>query len=456
MKIGLVITAHTPYLHFLPACIAAWDAQAEHIDHRVLVLDAVADSDANQLAAAHPEWQIVRGAWSNPNPARNAGWLACPTDWIIGWDADNIPPLDFASKARRAAAKACTSVGALAPAYIDPIKRRILNFAASQHADPRDSFVADTSSVWRREAVLMAGGWLHNQEGYDDWSLAKNLHNQGWQILPLLGVEITLTQHAARRSHTKPVADCLWRARTLGIITLQAGRLSLVDRWIDSLAAQEMPPHWGLTVMLPANRTGLRNHFQNRIKDLQEQIQPPPDRVTFMTPAVPALNTSPAESPEAGFFNTHRTVGGLYAQACAATPEDMILTWEDDVFPHQTTALRALAAEIHPASRTAAISAVYPSRGNSNHAVAAYEVGEWSNIPTLASIPQKPIPVGNIGFGFTLWQRPALEQCPILSGSRSHRQHRLGLDGDLCRRLHAAGWKTKLHGALTCDHITNP
>jgi hypothetical protein len=454
MTLGLVITCHPAYLPRLPDCLDAWELQFPYLDQRVLVLDNVDDQALQSLVNHYPSWNIVRGYWSNPNPARNAGWLACSTDWIIGWDADNVPPPTFAQAARRHAAVVSSDVGALAPDYIDPIKQRTLNHAASRYADPREHFICDTASVWRREAVLMAGGWLDNQQGHDDWSLAKNIHNQGWKIEPLPNLKITLTPHGSRRSLTKPVNDCLWLARSVGVVTLQAGRISLVERWLECLAQQDMPPHWGLTIMLPANRAGLRHQFQSTVEQLCEQWANPPCRVTILTPSRSAMQTPLTESPEAAFFNTHRTVANLYAQAIAATPEDLILTWEDDVFPHSTTALRCLSDQIHPASRTAACAAVYPSRGNPRHAVAAAVVGEWAAVPTLVSLPQRPVPMANVGFGFTLWQRPALEQCPILAGSRSTRNYRLGLDGDLCRRLHAAEWKIKLHGAVTCDHVT--
>jgi hypothetical protein len=459
MKLGVVVTCHPAYLRFLPEALAGWEAQAELLDERVLVLDGVGAEAAEALRAGWPGWRVIEGMWGNPNPARNAGWLACAVDWVIGWDADNVPPAGYAAAARRAAGRAGTGVGALAPAYVDGVTGRALNHAVTCGGDARDAFVCDTSSVWRREAVLQVGGWVDDQEGYDDWTLAKLLQAQGWQLCPLLGVQVRCSDHAmGRRSKSKPVADCLWRARSVGVVSLQAGRISLVERWLAALAVQEMPRHWGLTLMLPEGREGLRRKFEDAVRGMMAEVARPAERVTFLRPGRAALRTPVGEAVEAGFYDTHRVVGALYGQAVAATPEDLILTWEDDVFPHQTTGLRQLSAALHPASRTAAVAGVYPSRGNPRHAVAAVEVGEWSGVPTVAAATARPVavPMGNVGFGFTLWQRLALERCPILAGSRSHRLHRLGLDGDLCRRLHGDGWKLKLHGGVTCDHVTQP
>ncbi len=444
MKLGLVITCHTAYLHYLPKLLAAWDAQADHLDERVLVLDGVDDPAP---AGLDPAWKIVRGAWGNPNPARNAGWLACACDWIIGWDADNLPPPDFARRARVAAARAACDVGVLAAAHAEP-GGRVLNRAVFEHADPRDAYVANTAAAWRREAVLHAGGWQDDQLGLDDWTLAKTLHVLGWRVLPLLGVAVTLLDHAARRTHTKPYAECLWRGRRVGIIALLSGRMHLIERWFAALHDLERPPHCGLTLVTPADRPDLRLMALRQAEALDCA------RVTVLTPPRPALRTR-TEAPESRFNNIHRAVGALYAHAIAATPEELVLTWEDDVFPHDARALAQLSPHLRPAGKTAAVAAAYPSRSSPEKVVAATGRGEWTGAPVLADLPRdKPMEVGNVGCGFTLWNRVALEACPILGPARSARGGRLGLDGAVCRRMTSAGWKLKLHGGVRCDHET--
>ena len=95
-------------------------------------------------------------------------------------------------------------------------------------------------------------------------------------------------------------------------------------------------------------------------------------------------------------------MGKLYSQAIAVTPEPVILTWEDDVFPKSPTAPRTLSDRMQPKLGIAAVSAAYRSRENADVAVASLDAEQWRTMPLFSWLGSQVKQVGMIGGGFTL------------------------------------------------------
>ena len=161
---------------------------------------------------------------------------------------------------------------------------------------------------------------------------------------------------------------------------------------------------------------------------------------------------SEADRGPGGYEEVHARVGRLYSEAIANSPEPVLLTWEDDVFPRQSDALRLLSDQMLPKAGVAAVSGAYRSRQGDSLVVASREVQRWGDMPTFDWLGEEVKPIGMVGGGFTLWSRSALEHCPIFGGVALPDGHRLGWDGDVCRRLRRSGWKILLHGGVQCDH----
>jgi hypothetical protein len=251
---------------------------------------------------------------------------------------------------------------------------------------------------------------------------------------------VTAHDHVARRTHSTSLGAAVWKLRPLGIIILLAGREDMLEPMIKSILAADLPPVCGLTIVDDSGTDDFHALVQSVVKTLSPRFQ----RVSVIR--------SGKNATLEGYAAIHAHIGSLYSRAIAATPEPIILTWEDDVFPLSSGALRLLSDEMLPKRRIAAVSGAYRSRQGDDIVVASIEAQRWGNMPTFAWLGNEVKSVGMVGGGFTLWSRAALEQCPILGGCSTQDGSKLGWDGFVCRRLTDAGWKFLLHGGVQCEH----
>lgn len=431
--IAVIVTCHAGYLHFLPESLAAWDEQQPH--KKILVLDGC-DYDAPA------GWEKVTGKWRHPNKARNAGLSACSGHtWVIHWDADNVPQPGFLDAARSKAATAEDNVGVFySDVAADDTSGKSRIISDDRCGDPRESFFIDTASLWRRDAILHVGGWTPHNNKLDDWDLGRRLYAAGWKLKRLDAVAM-MRDHAARRTYQASTSEALWGVRPIGIITLFAGRMDMLERWFNAVEQHELPSRCGLTVV-DDSRCAV---FRSKLEFLLKKIMPKFERVTI-------LGSGETRAPR-GYDEVHHRVGRFYSRAIAATPEAVILTWEDDVFPKSRRALRALSDRMQPKQRVAAVSAAYRCRENALVAVGSLDAQYWKTMPLFSWLGSDVKQVGMVGGGFVLWSRAALEQCPIFGSHTLPEGVKLGWDGFVCRRLNEAGWKILLHGGVSCEHL---
>ncbi len=444
--LALIITCHEAYVPLLPAAVAGWDAQRALFTELIVVLDGV------KSEVKLPQgWRAVRGGWGNANLARNAALGTTAADWIIHWDADNSPPPDYAAKAHAAIQIAGRRVGVLAPLVRTVDSTTILNEPVMWGAvDAAAYFCVDTASVWRREAMLHAGGWNGASTRLDDWCLAKDMVARGWVIKWLRDVVVMQEDHEERMTRTNSAEESAFLTRRVGIVALMSGRMDVTARWYEALKKLTLPERVGLTLMLPADRPGMKSEVWARLGALAETME----RVTLLTAVRPVMTSSKGPRPD--FTNLHRVVGGLYAQAIEATPEEVILTWEDDVFPDQPDALARLLGELMPSRGIAAVAAAYPSRHRPDLVCVARDSGNWTQLPKWEDLTEEVTAVGCLAGGFTVWMRAALQQCPILGPEVGDNGSLLGWDGAVSRALVRAKWKLRLHEAVRCEHACKP
>ena len=438
VPLAIVVTCHEPYLRFLPDCLESIDGQAPPETIKVLALDDC----PGEADAALRGWQVVRGNWRSPAAARNACLPLLPEGgWVVFWDADNLMPERYLATGLEAVIAASDDTGILYPLVRNGNSLRFMGDDVA--GDPRLGPHIDTCSFWRLRAIRHAGDWRKGLNRLDDYELGNRILRAGWKHAKLNTI-VDQREHPLRRSHGADYHDALWEVRSLGIVVLLRGEGKLLPRWIEVASEIKLPPRAGLTVVDDSGTVTFGRKVRAMINRLSDRFQ----RVTLMT-----KGDSKPRNPS--FSEIHDRVGHLYSRALPATPEDLILTWEDDVFPNQPDAIRELAWHLPPQRQRAAIGAVYESRANPGFAVAARGPKGWSGPFRLDRLPKRPFTVGMIGGGFTLWLKPVLDQHPVLGSWEVPElgEHQLGWDGFLCRRLNAAGWHVALHGGIRCDHF---
>lgn len=417
--------AHKPYLKFLPACLKAWDEQLKfRPERKVLVLD-------NCDYAPPKGWEVVKGNFGHPSSGRNAGLKALSDlPWVFFWDADNYPAPNLLFQAVSRGMFAASNIGL---------------FCGNNLADPRDYFVIDSGALWRTTALLHAGGWPHCW--LEDWNLGVRLQSLGWMIAPL-GIDYNVQRHEEQRSRTETLSTKLLTSRRVGMITLFRGDEELTKGWCRAFEKLDL---------LPAAQMGLTLVFDTQMSEIarrkvMETVAGRGARVTFMEATIPRETVArlAPEHERADFLVTHSHVARLYAEALNATPEETILTWEDDVRP-PVNGLTELVQFLLPNRRVAAVAGLYPARHNPEAANFSLSSNNWV-MPVLTEMPEELIVARKVPGGFTLWSRGAMEACPFLGPDPSTWD---GWDGFMCRRMEEKGWKFWVHGGVKCEHVVN-
>lgn len=417
-KVAVVVVTHEPYVDtFLPEAIASWDAQTVQPDWKVIVHDGCMSENTH--------WTRLKVDAGHPSPARNAALelLAAEVDWIRYADADNVVAPDTLEKELSEARRWATPNTAAILAGEAPYGR----------VDIRECFCADSGSLWRTAALVHVGGW--RKCWLEDWELAKRLQQAGWRFF-FSGEKRNLRKHPSQRSRTMKVKNKLWSARSIGIITLQAGDVKKWVRWSKAFRKMELPEQCGLTIVDDSGSYA----FHTRIQSWALSQKLP--RITVMR----APKAFPAHLNDG--YNIHARVGHNYAAAFQATPEDLILTWESDVLPIEPDAIRRLAALHYPGHSVAAVAGAYPSRTAKGRVVVSTDPAIWKS-PTWKDIGAKQ-EVGMVAGGFTLWSRCALEEHGFLGYSFDSKAP--GWDSFISQRLRKGGWRLLLSGEVQCIH----
>ncbi len=435
--LAVAITVHPAYMGHIQHLLQSWESHLPNAVRRVLVLDNC--RFPAELARRFPNWKTIEGSFGHPGPARNAALDAIgdEVDWILYWDADNVPPSLIYAGIAQAAAGADSQAGVLS------------QFVDHPQADPRHRFIVDTASLWRKQALRHVGGWP--QTWLEDWHLANKLFAAGWTIDPLpLAHPIVISNHPGQRSKTMALDKKLWSARSIGIITLLRGNAFLFEKWLERVKTILLPEQCGLTIVVDDDTPEFLKKMNRGIAQIEDRFQ----RVTVLKGEPPLQSWRNDPRARHNFEALHNLVARYYSRALAATPEQLVLSWEDDTIPRTDEALARLAGRLLPNRVIAAVGALYCARQNSDAAVASRSSDAW--IPyTMAEIPPKPMRVGMLAGGFTLYVRQALESVPF-QGARQTPSEMLGWDGNLSRALHTEGWEMHLDGSVRCTHLIEP
>lgn len=442
--IAVIVTCHGPYLRWLPEALASIERQVPRAAEQVVVLDS-----CTHPPAVSNSWRCLTGNWRHPSGSRNAGVNATRAPWLIFLDADNIAPDGYLRAAEQAISRAGSDVGILYPDILysyenlEPIK--LWQMPTWDYWGMRKQNCVDTSSVWRREAIEVVGGWPVG-EYHEDYALALNITATGWKATRLDGPPIVMREHQVgdRGERKRATLTAIWRARSLGIASLLAGRGSTLERWRRFLLTAALPPKTGLYVVDNSGDPGFTQRVYNTCLSVASQRK--------LSHFDIAVTGRPYKVDAGEAYMTkrrHLHVAQLYAATLPRITEDLVLTLEDDVEP-PPDAIARLGEQIGYPSRgnIGVVAAAYQSPVSSTQVCAGWGSEGWGNPISWQELPTQPIDVGCVGGGCALWANWALRDC--VAHVQWHRQ--LGWDGVLCTALRHKGYRIQLHGGVRCQH----
>lgn len=446
--IAVVVTCHEPHLKWFPQALASINRQKPGSAERVAVFDK-----CRPPSGLDGGWRIVEGNWGDPSGGRNAGMALTAAPWLIFWDADNVMPEGYLSAAQQAISGAAPDLAILYPdiQYCDENLRpqRLWRTPEWDYWSLRAENYVDTASTWRREALDLVGGWSTRTGGaFEDYALALDVTAAGWKADKLNGPPMVMRVHAAgrtkRRSKEGGLLADIWKARSLAIVSLLAGREEVFYRWANFLLNADLPPKTSLYVV---DNSG-RPEFNQLAFDTCKRIA----SIRKLTHLHFAANGQPYR-PAAGepYFvkDRHLHVAQLYASILPRITDEFVMTLEDDIEP-PVDAVRALGEEFGWASRgqIAVVAAAYAMPQNTNYVCAGRGNEEWGAAIPWRGLPSVPLDVGCVGGGCTMWANWALHGHPV-----NFWWHRgLGWDAALCIQLRRRGFRVKLHGGVRCEH----
>lgn len=428
--VTLVVTCHEEYASYLRHLLRVWEELTKELDwNLVLALDGFS------YAPVSDRWEVIEGKWGTPSGGRQEAIRRKKHGWVLYWDADNIPTEDWVEAvefARKHPDREPVGI------FFSEVTRIPIG-----QMEPRYRMCVDTASLWRIEAVHLAGGWDQRPEiEQEDWVMSIKVAEMGWRLHPL-GVRLNWADHGKNRS--KNISEVSrFLSRDVGVIVPMRGDSVLAARWARSFADHHFPPDTGLTIVDTSDSAYFARYVDTELIPYL-QSNAPLRRVTHIT-------CPPA--PSARYHDIHRCVGRAFNVGFRCSPESLILTWEDDVYPENPATLRNLIPEICPLGPFDVAGALVPDREIEKRVIAAIQKDRWVGMPSFDECREKKkMLVGMLGGGFTLFNRMTLHQIPFFGPTLDPEEHsNLGWDGFLFRRINNAGRKVLLRCDLPCVH----
>lgn len=436
-RFAIAVSAHPAYAHLLPALLEEWDMQTRGLNVVKLLL-----YDHPDPPAVSKWWRVVAPKdkpYGQPSPLRNEV-LEMDVDWVQYWDADNFPAPDHFGKVFAHAQGAADNVGLIFPRIIGAYGKEL---EVPPGRDPRRGYFLDTACCWRREAILSAGGW---QSGLtvEDWALARDMRLAGWEF-EQSSVVFNWSNTPGNRTSGNSDAQAKWDARDFAIIILFRGDDHFFQCVREDLGKLDLPRHCSVTVVADGDKD-----FYRKVNKWISALGLG-GRFERLTLSQARPQTNPIKAKEE-FIKIHAHVADLYARAIRATPEELILFIEDDV-RFEPGALRALSDEMATKPGIACCGAPYLIRENT-YMAAARAKDYWDEPIRMSELTQESITVGMLAGGFTLYQRHAFEECPMLGPFKVRgRTGPLGWDGTVCKRFNEAGYTIRLVGKSKVEHL---
>ena len=444
--IAIIVTCHAPCMKYLPEALHSIDKQIPLPAERYVVFDS-----CEPIPGITKQWRVLRGNWGHPSSGRNAGFNATSAPWLIFWDADNIMPDGYINHIQKRLGEIAQDVAILYPDihYCDANMKpqRLWKTPEWDYWSMRAENCVDTASSWRREAIDLVGGWS-TQSALEDYVLAQDVTAAGWKACksmapPILKRVLSESRSISRYRNGNHLYD-IWKARSLAIITLLAGRELIFHKWVDFLNKAELPPKTALYVL---DNSGNEEFTQQAFDTCRHILKS--RRMThlyFSSTGRPHL----AEGKDRNQIKMrHEHVARLYTSIFPKIHEEFILTLEDDVEP-PLDSIRKLGSEFgwYSPEKIGAIAAAYPMAHIAGCVCAGTGSKNWGEAIRWQQLKDKPIEVGCVGGGCTMWANWAIRGQPI----NFWWDRKMGWDASLSAQIKKKGYRVLLHGGVRCQH----
>lgn len=455
IPVAVVVTCHDAYLQYLQECIVSIDSQSWAAREKILAFDgckAPAWLDGRG-------WEIIEGAWANPNAARNAGLSKVEGDWVVHFDADNVMPDGYLETMASCAAGVGPNTAVLYTdiQYCDeglvPDRLRTMPEWSFWGAKPRT--LADTSACWRRSAVLEAGGWDEALPCLDDYALQLRLFRAGWRgkhshapaVIMRFHKEAEDPGRMTAAARAGKVAEARFQVHSLAVVCLLSGRTDFAE-WSKWLLAEDLPPTSALYLVDNSGDV----EFAKQVAEVTEAALA--GKFTSVRVWRHGEPYKAAEGEDYLVFGKHKHVADLYGMVFPCVREDWLLTVEDDVFPPAGT-VRKLADAFELTPNVGAVAAAYRSPRLPDKVCVSRDKHGWGDMIAWADLDGLPemVSIGRCGGGCTLWGTWAVQRSlPIRATEGLKGGLLFGWDTCLCQGLLAQGHSILLRTDVRCEH----
>jgi hypothetical protein len=420
-EVAVVVTAGPDQTGDLAAVLAAIDAQEPAPAERVLIPFGRGVPDGVPAS-----WTVLTGDWASRAEALDEGWSATTAPWVTF--VGTAVPATFLSSTVDAVRTADADTAVLCP---------------GREAGEWDYWALRTATrigsafTWRRAAAELAGWWPRRCDRSLDQALVLDLTAAGWKAVRYVAPSLPPAP--------EPAAEDGWNIRSLGIVSLHAGRESTFSKWADFLLTADLP----VRTSLYAVDNGRRPEFTERLRAACVRIA---DARGFEHVDVAVDDRTYESVPDEWYLKRERNlhVARLYSSIMPRVSEDLVLTLEDDIDP-PSDAVRRLVEEFARPAETplAGISAAW-DRVEGRYVCGGRADGGWGSPITWAELPREPLDVGCIGGACSVWSNAVVSRMPVLFDW----DEQLGWDGLLCTQARRRGFTVRIHGGVRCVHHT--
>jgi glycosyltransferase involved in cell wall biosynthesis len=454
VDVAVIIPCHD-YGRFLGDAVESVLAQTTK-PKDVIVVDDKSTDDTAEVAARYADKGVryFRGEWGSVAEARNAGTALTACPFLLFLDADDVLPPHYVERCMQRMQDPDVAI-----AYGDMEEFGKANSLLEMPEFDREALMRNnymsSHALVRRQAFDMVGGFRELQNSHEDWDLYRRILRYPWRAAKAetfvrYRIHPQSMLHRHRKTKRWNYAHNAGLLKTpITVFTPFAGRLQVLDRYIDGLKNLDFDPKM---IRLHLFDTSNNPEFSAALK--RRMIGLPFERLTYTEAPLPAIWKHSPESLIRFRVSNKRQAQYYYEMAVvyayntllAACDTEFAFTIEDDVVP-APDALKRLLALMEP--DVSAAVAHYPCHLQ-GYSLVWHEdaTGNIVHYPTRREGVEE---VGGSGFGCSLFRTEDLRRSPIYT--RVYENPPNWYDHIAFTRLRAAGGRVLCDWGIDAEHV---